>query len=409
MSSQPLSRTRQRRQRYSGITQPRAADFVEQEAAPEAEPERSEPLEGWAEPAASEPSVEAAGSVEAVAPEAWTEEAPPAELPARADRREILEEAKALTRETRRAGQLLSEITPPSPWSVGEKTRFKLLACLAVLLAAGAGYYLRALTAPIQPAAVADRPGEAASLPALTAQMDAQAIESATSAAFAAMKQRRFADARARFSALQEKHPRLKFLALEVARAYLYEGNFLEAQRIVERLTSDPELAGEAYFILGLVQLTERNFSVAATSFRHAIQAAPSRADAHYMAAEAQRRAGKIAGASAHYQAALDRNQVETNELTYRLKLWISQIQDETMPAERFKELAESLARPGAGSEPVVVEAARLMKASDFAGCARRLEEAGRTMEPLLFRVVLMDPFFSQEAWRPELAPLYKR
>lgn len=307
---------------------------------------------------------------------------------------------------------MLGQLAEAEPWNVGEKPRFFLLAGLAVFVAAAGGYAVGLLTAPASPSGAGEateRSAASATAKEAPRALDPEQVEAETSAAFAAMKERRFEDARTRFRALAAQGPRLHPVGLEVARCFLYEGNCLEAQRTLEPYLTDERTAAEAHFLFGLVKLTERDFELAANYFRRAAAAAPTRADAHYMLAEALRRAGKNSGASPHYRAALARNQVETNELTYRLKLWISEVQDGTLSESRRAELAAALQKPDVGSEPLIVEAAVRLKAGDFAGAAQRLGEASKLMEPLLFKVMLFDPLFSQEAWRPELAPFYKR
>ncbi|MBS0658702.1 MAG: hypothetical protein JSR82_10715 [Verrucomicrobia bacterium] len=402
MSSQPPSRSRQRRQRYSGITQPLAPEsWDEAPAAPPAPEAPAEP--GVREVAPLEPNPVPASA----ALEEWQVAAVPGPAPA-ADRSELLAQSQAHTREARRAGQMLEQVTPAEPWSVGEKNRFLLLAGLVAVVAGVGGYLLGQLTAVGAGARTVDSEPKSGR-PQIAEALNPEQIRAETSAAFTSMKERRFGEARTKFAALAARSPHLFPLGLEVARAYLYEGAFLDAQQALQPYFQDSRTAGEAHFILGLVQMTERKFLDAVGTFQKSIEAAPTRGDAHYMLAEAMRRAGKSEGASQHYQAALARNQVETNELTYRLKLWISQVQDGTLSEARRAELATAVQKPELGSEPLVVDAAVLLKAGDFAGCARRLTEAGRMMEPLLFKVVLFDPFFSQESWRPELAPFYKR
>lgn len=401
--------------RYSGITQERASDFVAEEAG---EPYLPPPDATAGE---AEPHVSPEPPVSAEPPAGLPEPGAPAEVPADADglpgavsgqvwgRGEMLAAARAHTHEQRRAGVRLEEAMEPQPWSVNQATRFKLLAGLAVVVAAFAGYGIGLMTAP-EPAAAQPRRREAGAVgKPQDAELAQVELERRTAAAFEAMKNRRFAEARELFGTLAERHPEHPELQLEVARAYMYEANFLMAHKSLDPLFRNERTASEAHFILGLVKLSERSYDAAADCFRRSAVADPIRADAHYLWGEAMRRAGRLAGAADRYQIALDRNQYETNELTYRLKVMIARIQEGNLPAERSAELIVALGKPGSGCEPLVADAARALKEGDPARCAKRLEEASKTMEPLLFRVVLSDPFFAQEAWRTELNPLYKR
>ena len=55
----------------------------------------------------------------------------------------------------------------------------------------------------------------------------------------------------------------------------------------------------------------------------------------------------------------------------------------------------------------VVGAAARAMKANRFAEAAQFMTRGRAAMDQVVFNVVLHDPSFFQESWRPEIAPFY--
>ena len=407
-SSAPLAR-RATRGRMTGITQARAAeepvappDWLQAESRP---PDRPEPT----------------GEVEDVA----ASEAAPAALSAEERRAWVAERTKELWQERRRAE---AEPAPPHSRDASEREQLSererlaaprwlgQLARGALLLGLGAGLgFGVARWNGASPAPTADPVAGApmiAAAPATSLDPSSPAaaeMEREMDLAYAATKAKRYAEARGRFAALRLRFPGHATFAVEEARCLYYLGDHSAAQRILSENIAAGRALAESHFLMGLVQLAGKNYELAQDSFRRSALADPSRPETQFLWAEGLRREGRGAEAAHRYQIAWERNQFETNEVTYRLKLWLAQITGGGMPEESTRQLDAALAAKPPAGEALVADAARALQASDFARAARRLEEARRTMEPLVFQIALRDPAFTQEAWRTEIAPFYER
>ena len=163
--------------------------------------------------------------------------------------------------------------------------------------------------------------------------------------AFGATKKGAYADARLRFSALREKHPEWPSVAVEVARAALYEHDSQGAQGILGILTAN-RLTPDADFMMALLHLTNKEFDLAETSFGTAVALDPTRPDFFYFWGECLRRDGKPKEAIDKFRSALLRNQYENSEGLYQLKLWLSEIQsDQEEASGGGKEIDNALAQ----------------------------------------------------------------
>ena len=197
-------------------------------------------------------------------------------------------------------------------------------------------------------------------------------------------------------------------MQIEAARAALYEHNFDEADRLLRTLLrAGPSADGE--FLSGLLQMTLQAFDKSEAAFGRAIAIDPSRPDIFYFWGECLRREGKPQDAAEKFHQALIRNQYETTEGLYQLKLWLSEIQaDQEIAKGSNAKIDADLATGHPSGAALFAAAARYVKAGQFKEAGERIGQAQKTLDPAVFRVVLQDPSFLQESYRPELAPFYK-
>ena len=59
-------------------------------------------------------------------------------------------------------------------------------------------------------------------------------------------------------------------------------------------------------------------------------------------------------------------------------------------------------------SQARLAEAARAIKAGRFDEAAEALAKVRKVSDPPMFRVMLLDPYFHAERWRPGFAAIYK-
>ncbi len=210
------------------------------------------------------------------------------------------------------------------------------------------------------------------------------------------------------FSVLEEKHPEWPSMAVEASRAALYEHDTQAAQNILGILTAN-RLTPDADFMLALLHLTNKEFDLAETSFGLATALDPSRADFYYFWGECLRRDGKPQEAIDKFRSALLRNQYENSEGLYQLKLWLSEIQaDKEEATGGGKQIDTALSQSNPPYEALFAAAGRAIKVGRYADASEFITKAQVITEPAVFRVILQDPAFLEEATRPQLAGFYK-
>ena len=281
---------------------------------------------------------------------------------------------------------------------------FALVSLLCLAMGGLGGYFSRsnatvASTSPTGPAATAHTGPILALAPAVLAEVDA---------AFVANKQGQFADARKRFDALAEQHPDWVSMRIEAARTTMYEHDFEAAERSLNTI----QRAGanvDAEFLMGLLQMTTQTYDKSDAAFTRAIALDPTRADVFYFWGESLRRQGKPQDAADKFRQALIRNQYETTEGLYQLKLWLSEIQaDQEKAKGTIAKIDEDLASGHPSGPALFAAAAREIKDGKFKEAGAHVGQAQKVMEPAVFRVVLQDPTFLQENFRPEFAPYFQ-
>ncbi len=252
-----------------------------------------------------------------------------------------------------------------SGWTVA------LVSSLCLLLGGSVGYLLRSPGVPANTAASgpvgAGRPGPILPLaPSVLADVDA---------AFDANKQGQFADARQRFNVLADGHPNWVSMRIEAARATMYEHDFDAAGKILTTV----QRAGanvDAEFLSGLLEMTTQTYDKSEEAFARAIALDPTRADVFYFWGECLRREGKPQEAADKFREALVRNQYETTEGLYQLKLWLSEIQADEEAAKGTNAKIDADLASGHPSGPALfAAAAREIKAGHASrkpACTRR-------------------------------------
>ena len=307
-----------------------------------------------------------------------------------------------------RAFQLRNVYEGPAPLRRGLIAFYLTLGSVA-LLGAGltTGYLLGAHGRPTQRvvvAGVAALPGKAVVPLPISDEMQA-----ALDAAFEATKQRHYQEAQKMFAALHAAHPEWPSMAIESARDALYQMDAQATGSILSSLTRYGPQA-DAEFMQALLHLTHKEFDAAGRRFAAAVALDPARPDFYYFWGECLRDEGKPREAAEKFRAALLRNQYETAEDLYQLKLWLSEIQaeEETANGTNAKIDAALTMTPRPPYSAVFADAARKMKANHFDEAAKLFAQAQQLTEPVVFRVITQDPMFVQESWRPELAKFYQ-
>ena len=282
------------------------------------------------------------------------------------------------------------------------------LLVLTALLCLGAGgvggYLLRGKGG----AALAGRVPEAASRAAGPVLPLNPAVLAEIDAAFEASKQGKFTDARQNFARLADQHGEWPSMQIEAARAALYEHNFEAAEKTLSGLLrTAPNV--DAEFLMGLLQMTLTAFDKSEPAFGRAVAVDPARPDVFYFWGECLRRQGKPQDAAEKFHQALIRNQYETTEGLYLLKLWLSEIQaDQDAAKGSNAKIDADLASGHPSGAALFAAAARHLRAGQFKEAGDRIGQAQKVMDPAVFRVILQDPLFLQENYRAELAPFYK-
>lgn len=291
---------------------------------------------------------------------------------------------------------------------------------LALLLAGVVGFALHALTTR--------RPPTAASMPSTTGKPASSRLATAVSppanpgelspaaaaaaeAAYATLKAGRPADARTRFLALAAREdvgpePRAA-LDRAVAWCDLAAGNPDSAERTLLAQAHRGEATADTHFLLGLARLQQGDLSAAQEALSHATALDPSRADAFFLWGDTLRREGNPRESIEKFQAASRRNRQETNEEFYRLKLLLSQLQiGDPVANAAIDGALKGHAPPGTAW---LAAAARALGDGNITAAAGFLRSARPATDPVVFSILLQDPVFSQEAWRPELADFFTR
>ncbi len=233
--------------------------------------------------------------------------------------------------------------------------------------------------------------------------------QAALDGAFSMMKGDKPQEARALFEELLKKHPGWPRLALEQARAAFYQHDGIGAKGILDMAEKAGQIGpADALFMEGLLQMSASNFANASQTFDQATSCDPTREDFYYFWGESLRRQGKPAEAAARLRSALLRNQHEAMDGFYRMKMWLSEIQAGIdVSSGSAAEVDAQLASPYPSGYALAAAAARALRAENFPSTADALRRASRTLDPLVFQLLLQDSLFTLASFRPELAEFY--
>ncbi len=242
--------------------------------------------------------------------------------------------------------------------------------------------------------------------------------------AYAALRAGKFADADASLSAAQGRRPAppgarpsgavagWPELEVERARVRFYAGDLKGADQALDALLRAPGTVparADALLLRALIQGALRAPAVADDLFAAAVAANPVRTDTFFFWGNALRTEGKPAESIPKFRAALLRNQFETMDGLIRLKLWASQLQVDAQAPEATAAIAAALAPPNAPSGYAWMgDAARAIREGRFTNAADSFRKARALLDPVLYRVVLSDPLFAEQNWRPELAEFFR-
>ena len=283
--------------------------------------------------------------------------------------------------------------------------RWLLLTFLLAALGVGGGYTLARMNAP---AILPPTPGSVRQPAKLSVDPLSPQVQSQVDAAFESIKKGQYQAGRDQFNALHNQHPEWWSMSIEAARSSLYLHDALEAQRALHPLSADQGLP-DADFIMGLLHLTNKELNLAEGSFASAVARDPARPDFYYFWGECLRRDGKPLEAANRFRSALFRNQYENAEGLYQLKLWLSEIQaDQEEASGTDKDINTALALPRPPYEALFAAAARELKAKHPKEAAGFITRTQAITEPAVFRVIMQDPTFLEEANEPALASFYK-
>ena len=238
----------------------------------------------------------------------------------------------------------------------------------------------------------------------LTAEQQAQLDE-----AYQASKSGHYAEARQIFSSLAIKHPEWPRIAVDVARTAIYQADLIQAHRVLNELMQDDSPArADAFFMSGVMQLRGKEFPEAETAFGAATAVDPTQSNYYYFWGECLRQEGKQTEAGQRFRSALYRNQLETGEDLIQLKVWLCDISTDQDKSNGVDAAIEAeLSRPFPRSSALMAMAARLLKTGQFAEAAGVISRGQASMDQVIFQIVMVDPAFTVESWRPELAPFY--
>ncbi len=146
-------------------------------------------------------------------------------------------------------------------------------------LGAAVGYLLGArgtVARTVVVSGVAALPGKSVEPAELPAE-----LQGTVDAAFSATKEHRYADATKMFAALHAAHPEWPSMAVESARATLYEMDAQATGAILNSLMRYGPLP-DGEFMRALLHLTHKEFDAADRSFGAAVALDPARADFYY-------------------------------------------------------------------------------------------------------------------------------
>ena len=228
-------------------------------------------------------------------------------------------------------------------------------------------------------------------------------------AAFAALRSPRHAEAQQMFTVLVQKHPQWGSLHTQIALAALYANDSAAFEKLVNQGVNSGTVApADGLSLLGQRAMDNKEYEDANHYLGQSVGADPSRAETYYYWGDCLLRWGQPNGAVEKFRAARLRNPNPTVDHVYLSKLWLAEIESGLEAADGSGALIDrALAAEQPGSPALFAAAARAIKAGQFDRAAADLTRARLVCDPATFRVMLQDPYFSEQQWRPEFAAFY--
>lgn len=283
------------------------------------------------------------------------------------------------------------------------KRRLRLIASLAVvaLVAWGGGYWFG------QRHAEAGAPfWRGQQLPGEAPTAEEQA---ALDAAFAALRSARYAEARQLFTTLVENHRRWASLYPMIALATLYQNDASGFKKYVEQSENNGEMSpADSSFLLAHYSLNAKAFADANKSFGECVGADPTRPQTYYFWGDCLMQWGNPAEAVKKFRTARLCNLYPTADNLYETRYWLAEIKSGLETSDgSAEEITRALAAERPKSSALFAGAGRAIKSGQFVQAAEYLLKTRQISDPVLFHVVLLDPSFYEERWRPEFKAIY--
>ncbi len=228
-------------------------------------------------------------------------------------------------------------------------------------------------------------------------------------AAYIAQNAGRYAEAKQLFLALKVTHPEWRSIDVAVGTTEMYQKDLNAAQGTFRALANREPDSAEANFRLGILFTMSRDYDAAEGYFAAAVAADPSRSDIYYFWGECLHREGKSRAAASRFRSALLRNEFDASSSFYRLKYWLCEIEADLEVQDGTRaQIDAAMAQANPPLEALVAIAVRYIKAGDFKAAAPCLLRARALVAPSLYLVIIHDPIFVQEQWRPEMAQVFE-
>ncbi len=228
-------------------------------------------------------------------------------------------------------------------------------------------------------------------------------------AAFSALRSAHYAEARQRFVVLAQKHPRWETLNDKIALAALESGDNLGFKKIVEEGENRGVIhPAESRFLMSQLCTSAKDYENANRLLGESTSADPVRSDTYYYWGDCLLWWGKPKEAAAKFRAGQLRNIYPTAEALFETKLWLAEVESGLETTDGIGEQIDQVLKSDRPTSSAwFAAAARAVKVRQFALAADYVAKARQTSEPTTFRIVLEDPLFYGEHWRPEFRAIY--
>ena len=228
-------------------------------------------------------------------------------------------------------------------------------------------------------------------------------------AAFTALRSPRHAEAQRMFTALAQKRPDWGELRAQIALAALYGNDVATFEKLINQGENTGAIApADGQLLLGQQFMDAKEFEDANRCLGQAVGADPSRADTYYSWGDCLVRSGRPNEAVEKFRAARLRNFDPMLDHVYLSRLWIAEVASGLEHTDgAAAQIDQALAAERPMSPALFARAARAVTTGRFAEAAEALTQVQVITQPVTFHLMLQDPLFYEEHWRPELAGFY--